>query len=123
MVALEPGRGIDQQRKRGGVRFREAVLAETLDLRDDALGEGFVVAGWRMPAISFCSKGSSPPLRRQAAIARRNWSASPGVKPAATTASCITCSWKIGTPQVRPSTAAISGRIARSRSLPCRRRR
>ena len=32
---------------------------------------------------------------------RRNWSASPGVKPAATTAICMTCSWKIGTPMVR----------------------
>ena len=28
----------------------------------------------------------------QAAIARRNWSASPGVKLAATTANCMTCS-------------------------------
>jgi len=45
-----------------------------------------------------------PPLRRHAAIARRSLSASPGVKPAATTASCITCSWKIDTPSVRSST-------------------
>jgi hypothetical protein len=44
-------------------------------------------------------------LRFQAAIARRSWSASPGVKPAATMAICITCSWKIGTPSVRSSTA------------------
>ena len=35
---------------------------------------------------------------------RRSWSASPGVKPAATMAICITCSWKIGTPSVRSST-------------------
>ena len=42
-----------------------------------------------------------PPLRFQAAIARRSWSASPGVKPAAIIAICITCSWKIGTPSVR----------------------
>ena len=36
---------------------------------------------------------------------RRNRSASPGVKPAATTAICMTCSWKIGTPMVRESTS------------------
>ena len=35
---------------------------------------------------------------------RRNWSDSPGVKPAATTAICMTCSWKMGTPMVRLST-------------------
>ena len=39
MVALEPGRGIDEQREAGGVRLGEAVFAETLDLQDDALGE------------------------------------------------------------------------------------
>ena len=57
-----------------------------------------------MPSTSRCSNFSSPPLRRHAAIERRSWSASPGVKPAATIASCITCSWKIGTPSVRAST-------------------
>ena len=58
----------------------------------------------RMPSFSRRSNGSSPPLRRHAAIARRKASDSPGVKPAATTASCITCSWKIGTPSVRSRT-------------------
>jgi error-prone DNA polymerase len=48
--------------------------------------------GLRMPSFNRCSNGSSPPRRRHAAIARRSRSASPGVKPAATTASCITCS-------------------------------
>ena len=43
-----------------------------------------------------------PPLRFQAAMARRSASASSGVKPAAIMAICITCSWKIGTPSVRP---------------------
>jgi hypothetical protein len=43
-------------------------------------------------------------------MARRSWSASPALKPAATMASCITCSWKIGTPWVRRSTGSISGR-------------
>ena len=57
-----------------------------------------------MPSISRRSKRSRSPLRRHAAIARRSWSASPGVKPAATIASCMTCSWKIGTPSVRSST-------------------
>ena len=61
-----------------------------------------------MPSISAAAwNGSSPPLRFHAAIARRSWSASPGVNPAATIASCITCSWKIGTPSVRSSTASI----------------
>jgi hypothetical protein len=54
-------------------------------------------------SLSARSAASSP-LRRQAAIARRSWSASPPLKPAATIASCITCSWKIGTPSVRSST-------------------
>ena len=34
-----------------------------------------------MPSIRRSSKGPSPPRRFQAAIARRSWSASPGVKP------------------------------------------
>ena len=38
------------------------------------------------------------------AMARRNWSASPPEKPAATMASSITCSWTMGTPIVRSST-------------------
>ena len=46
-----------------------------------------------MPWISFCSNCSMTPVRRQAPIARRSWSASPGVKPAATTTSFIACSW------------------------------
>ena len=36
------------------------------------------------------------PGRRQAPMARRSWSASPGVKPAATTASRMACSWNKG---------------------------
>ena len=42
-------------------------------------------------------------------MARRNWSASPAVNPAATMASSITCSWKIGTPRVRSSTLVAHG--------------
>ena len=48
------------------------------------------------------------PGRRQAPMARRSWSASPGVKPAATTASRIACSWNSGTPSVFSSTARIA---------------
>ena len=56
-----------------------------------------------------------------AAIDRRNRSDSPGVKPAATTASCITCSWKIGTPSVRSSTARRARpRAGCSRTAGCR---
>ena len=61
-----------------------------------------------MPSSSFLPKLIDQPGRRQAAIARRSWSASPGVKPAATTASRIACSWKIGTPSVFCSTSRIA---------------
>ena len=39
IAALEPGRGIDQQREARGVAFREAVFAEAFDLAEAALGE------------------------------------------------------------------------------------
>ncbi len=57
-------------------------------------------------------------MRFQAAIARRSRSASPGVKPAATIASCMTCSWKIGTPSVRESTLLDFGARVDDRLLP-----
>ena len=38
-VALEPARHVDQQREAGGVRFREAVGAEALDLLEHLRGE------------------------------------------------------------------------------------
>ena len=44
------------------------------------------------------------PTRRKVAMARRSWSASDGVKPAATIAIRIACSWNSGTPSVLPST-------------------
>ena len=87
------------------MRFGKAVLAEAQDLLVDLPRERFRRSRARaMPSTRRCSNFSRPPLRRHAAIARRSWSASPGVKPAATIASCITCSWKIGTPSVRSST-------------------
>ena len=39
ITALEPGRGIDEQREARGMAFREAVFAEALDLAEAALGE------------------------------------------------------------------------------------
>ena len=47
--ALEPGRGIHQQREAGGVGFGKAVAAEALDLLAQALGEVGVVAVVRQP--------------------------------------------------------------------------
>ncbi len=44
------------------------------------------------------------PTRRKVAMARRSRSASDGVKPAATMAIFIACSWNSGTPSVLPST-------------------
>ena len=43
-------------------------------------------------------------------MARRSWSASAGVKPAATMAIFIACSWNSGTPSVLPSTSSSSAR-------------
>jgi hypothetical protein len=45
-----------------------------------------------MPPISGRSNRCTPPLRFQAAMARRRSSAMPALKPAATMAICITCS-------------------------------
>src|SRR5262249_33240144 len=39
VAALQPGRGVDQQREARGMACREAVFAETLDLAEAALGE------------------------------------------------------------------------------------
>ena len=108
VVALEPGRDVHQQREARRVGLGEAVLAEARDLLEDPLGE--LVADSRVRA---CPRSASAAKlldarrgRFQAAIARRSWSASPGVKPAATIASCITCSWKSGTPSVFSQHAA-----------------
>ena len=42
-------------------------------------------------------------------MARRSWSASAGEKPAQSTASCISCSWNSGTPNVFRSAGSIDG--------------
>src|SRR5580704_6501870 len=45
IAALEPGGGVNEKREACGMAFRKAVLAETLDLMEAALGElAFVVA-------------------------------------------------------------------------------
>ena len=48
------------------------------------------------------------PVRLKVAMARRSLSASPGVKPPATMAIFIACSWNSGTPSVLPRTASSS---------------
>ncbi|OQB99224.1 MAG: hypothetical protein BWX79_03196 [Alphaproteobacteria bacterium ADurb.Bin100] len=65
----------------------------------------------------------TPPLRFHAAMERRRLSASPALKPAASMAICITCSWKMGTPSVRPSASRSASCGNSTGSSPWRRRR
>ncbi len=86
------------------MRFREAVFAEAQDLLVDLPRERFGIAA-RAHAVDqalleFLEAALAPPRRHRAAQVI----GLAGVKPAATIASCITCSWKIGTPSVRSST-------------------
>lgn len=105
-MTLDPGRDIDQQRKTGGVGLGKAIAAKATDLVVQAFGKVFVVAPFpHMPLISFSRNTVRSPWDFHATMARRSWSASPAVKPAAAMASLITCSWKMGTPRVRSSTA------------------
>ena len=106
VVALEPGRDVDQEREAGGVALGEAVIAEALDLLEAGLGEVAVVAARDHALDQLGAKRSIWPERRNAAIERRRPSASLGVKPAATMAIFIACSWNRGTPRVLPSTVA-----------------
>ena len=76
-----------------------------------------------MPAIILSRNGLTPPVCLNVAIARRNWSASPGVNPAQTIATCIACSWNSGTPSVFSSTRRSSGVGYSTASIPSRRRR
>ena len=82
----------DQHGEAGRVRLGKAVLAEAADLLEHLLGELRRVALGQHAVDQLLAELSMIPGRRQAPIARRSWSASPGVKPAATTASCIACS-------------------------------
>ena len=53
-----------------------------------------------MPLMNLSRKYAMVPTRLKVAMARRSLSASAGVKPAATMAICIACSWNSGTPSV-----------------------
>ena len=72
IAALEPGRGIDQEREARGVAFREAVFAEALDLLEAALGEIARIAVATMPSIILILKVPMVPVRLKVAMARRN---------------------------------------------------
>ena len=76
-----------------------------------------------MPLIILSRNGETPPVFLNVAMARRNWSASPGVNPAHTIATCIACSWNSGTPKVLPNTRSSSGCGYSGCSSPARRRR
>ena len=109
LVPLEPGRDVDEQGEARGVGLRKSVIAEAEDLLEHLAREALVIAARPHALDQALLERAEPPFRFQAAIARRSASASPGVNPAATIASCITCSWKIGTPSVRLSTPSTSG--------------
>src|SRR5690606_41192958 len=49
VMALDPGRGVDQQRETRRMAFREAIFAEPLDLPETALGEIARIATPRHP--------------------------------------------------------------------------
>ena len=110
MPALQPGRGIGDQREGGGVALGEAVAAEALELPEGLLGEVAARSRWRPCRRSAC-RGTceTPPVYLKVAIDLRSWSASPGVKPAHSIATRIACSWNSGTPSVLPSTFSSSG--------------
>jgi hypothetical protein len=120
---LEPAGGVDQQGEGGGVAFGKAVLAETLDLLEAALGELLLVTladhAFDHP-LAIIADGSGPFEGRHGAaqfigLAR--------LEAPATMAIFIACSWNRGTPSVLPRIASSSGFWYSACSLPCRRRR
>ena len=70
--ALEPGGDISKQGEAGGVGFGETILAETLDLFVNLVGEFGRKAGSSRPLRNLSRYLSIVPLRFQAAIDRRN---------------------------------------------------
>ena len=62
-----------------------------------------------MPASRRAFIAAIRSCERRWVITRRSSSASPGEKPAATTASRMICSWKSGTPSVFASTGSSGG--------------
>ena len=78
LVALEPGGDVDQQREARGVGLGKAVFAEALDLLEDLPANSPRSRARACRRSDPRSKGSMPPLRFHAAMARRSRSASPG---------------------------------------------
>ena len=105
VVELEPARRIDQQREADRVALGEPERGECPYLVVDVVGSSRPV----IPLPLHALRTAGPAAARCAAaerfdpIARRSWSASDGVKSAAATASCISCSWNSGMPSVRSS--------------------
>ncbi len=62
-----------------------------------------------IPARSRAFMAASFSCERRCVMTRRSSSASPGVNPAATTASRMICSWKSGTPRVFARTGSSGG--------------
>ena len=92
-----------------GVRkaFGTKQVLDGVDL-DVASGHGMVILGGLGSIWGALMGGLSlwiVPECRNVAMARLSLSASPGVKPAATMAICIACSWNSGMPKVRFSTS------------------
>ena len=92
IVAFDPGRGIDEERKARRVAFGKAVFAEAFDLAEAVFGEVAVVAAAVMPSMNLSRNRCTLPLWRKVAMARRSPSASSGVNFAAVIAICIACS-------------------------------
>lgn len=60
MPALQPGRGIGDQRKRRGMAFGEAVGAESFQLREGLLGKSLVVAAIDHSLDELGFEGTNP---------------------------------------------------------------
>src|ERR1700686_4184492 len=70
-----------------------------------------------MPLTSLSLNFETPPVNLKVAIARRSWSASPGVKPAHSMATHMACSWNSGTPSVLPKGQQWLGNPVREKTL------
>lgn len=109
-MAFQEAADVSQLGKACRVAFGEAVFGKTFHLFAQRFDKSRVVApldDHRMHQALLMLR--EIPLRFQAAMSRRRRSASSAVKSPAFMAISITCSWKIGTPSVRSSTAFTSG--------------
>ena len=102
VMALDPGRDVDEMREARRVALGEAVLAEALDLVEAALGEVAVVAARDHARDHLLLEEPMVPRRRKVAIALRSSLTSASENFAATMAMRIACSWNSGTPIVLP---------------------